>query len=105
MDIMTLSEPTLATLVVGIGVLVLGYLIKFRGWTFLLAGYDPSAVTEEEALADLAGGTILRIGLAVIVFGGISAAGLTTPIIEGVFAIVIILAVAQLIYRSRAYTT
>jgi hypothetical protein len=70
----------------------------------LLAGYDPNAVTDEEALAALAGGTLLRIGVAIIVFGGTAAVGLTTQIIEALFGVIILLAVARLLYQSRKYT-
>lgn len=104
MGLLSLPESGVATILVGVGVLFLGYLIKFRGWTFLLAGYDPNTVTDEDALADLAGGTLLRISIVIIVFGGLTAAGLTAPILEPIIAVVIIIAVLRLIYRSRRYT-
>lgn len=104
MDFLALPESSVVTVLIGIGILVAGYLIKFRGWTFLLAGYDPNAVTDEEALADLAGETILHIGLAVIAFGGAVAAELTRPVVEGIFAVAILIAAGRLIYRARAYT-
>jgi hypothetical protein len=104
MDLLALPESGVTTIVVGIIVLILGYLVKFRGWTFLLAGYDPTRITDEDALADLAGGTLLRIGLVIISFGGLAAVGLTSPLIESLVAVAILIAVARLIYRSRRYT-
>lgn len=104
MDPLAFSESGIITIISGIGVLILGYFIKFHGWTFLLAGYDPNAITDEEGLADLAGGTIMRIGLAVIIFGGIAAARLTTPIVTAIFTVVILIATGRLIYRARRYT-
>lgn len=104
MDLLAVPESGTIAILSGIGVLVLGYLIKFHGWTFLLAGYDPNAVTDEEALVNLAGGTVMRIGVAVIAFGALSAAELTTPIIAGIFAAVILIATVRLIYRTRKYT-
>jgi hypothetical protein len=103
MGLLALPESGVATIVVGVGILILGYLIKFRGWTFLLAGYDPDAITDEDAVADLAGGTIMRISIAVIVFGAITATGTTTPVLETIFGVVILVAVARLIYRMRKY--
>ncbi|EMA46761.1 DUF3784 domain-containing protein [Halococcus saccharolyticus] len=105
MDPLVLPESGALTVLVGLGVLVLGYLIKFRGWTFLLAGYDPNAVTDEAALADLAGGTIIRIGLTVVVFGIVTAVGATSSLLDTVFAIAILVAAVRLVYRVRKHTT
>jgi hypothetical protein len=103
MGLLALPKSGVATIVVGVGILILGYLIKFRGWTFLLAGHDPNNVTDEDALSDLAGGTVLRVGIVVLVFGGLVAAGLTTPILETAVAVAILIVVVRYIYRARKY--
>ena len=104
MEFLALPVSGALTVLVGLGVLVLGSLIKFRGWTFLLAGYDPNAVTDEAALADLAGGTVIRIGLAVVVFGIVTAVGVTSPLLDTIFALVVLVAAVRLVYRVRKHT-
>jgi hypothetical protein len=103
MDLLALPESGVSIIVVGFGILILGSLVKYQGWTFLLAGHNPSNVTDEEAIADLAGGTLLGISLVIIVFGGLVATGFTPPILETVVTVVILIAVAQYVYRARTY--
>ncbi|EMA55667.1 MULTISPECIES: DUF3784 domain-containing protein [Halococcus] len=105
MELLALPVSSALTVLVGLGVLVIGYLIKFRGWTFLLAGYDPTAVTDEAALADLAGGTIIRISLAIVVFGIVTAVGATSSLLETLFALAVLVAAVRLVYRIRKHTT
>lgn len=105
MSLLALPDSGAATIAVGIGILILGYLVKFRGWTGLFAGHNPNAVTDEDALADLAGETLLFISLVIIVFGGLIAADLTLSFFEEVVTAVILLAVAQYVYRNRRYAT
>jgi len=47
----------------------LGYLIRYRGVTGLIAGYDADRVTDEAALADLIGGVVLVLGGVHVAFG------------------------------------
>jgi hypothetical protein len=101
MDLLALPESGVSIIVVGVGILILGYLVKYREWTFLLAGHTPSNVTDEEALADLAGETLLGISFVIIGFGGLVATGFTTPFLETVVTVVILIAVAQYVYRAR----
>lgn len=41
-----------------------GYLVRFRGMTYLLAGYDADSVADERGLARWAGGCLLGMGAA-----------------------------------------
>lgn len=82
---------------------VLGALIKFRGWTFLVAGYDRTSPVPDEVVAEMVGSTVLRVGLAVFALGAIVV--LTDPpaYLSTVFAVAILLAVARLLYRLHTY--
>jgi cytochrome c biogenesis protein CcdA len=87
------------------GLLVIaGALIRFRGWTFLLAGYDESAAVPDEVVADIAGNTVLRIGLAAVALGGLLAFTRVPSYLPPLFGAVVVLAVLRLIYRLNTYT-
>jgi len=85
-------------------VFLLGALIKFAGWTWLLAGYSEStSPVPDDVVRDMAGNSILRIGIAVVVFGVL--ASLIEPpsylslVVEGA----ILLAVVRLLYRLNTW--
>jgi hypothetical protein len=84
----------------GAFVTILGALIKFAGWTWLLAGYsESSSSVPDDVVQDVAGNSILRIGIAVFGFG-ILASVTTLPSYLGiVVGAAILLAVLRLIYR------
>lgn len=46
-----------------------GYLVRFRGMTFLLAGYEADRVADERGLARWAGGCLLGMGAAGLATG------------------------------------
>ncbi|WP_311172291.1 hypothetical protein [Halobellus ordinarius] len=48
---------------------VLGVLIRFRGWTFLLAGYDETSRVPDDVVQQTGGNTVLRVWLTVFAFG------------------------------------
>lgn len=89
---------------VGAVLVVAGALIKFRGWTFLLAGYDETSPVPDDVVADVAGNTVLRIGLAGLALGVVIAVADTPSYLPLVFSAVILLAVARLLYRLHTYT-
>jgi hypothetical protein len=86
-------------------VTILGALIKFAGWTWLLAGYSEStSPVPDDVVQDMAGNTILRIGIAVFVFG-ILASVLDPPsYLTLVVVTVIVVAVLRLIYRLNTWS-
>ena len=98
--------PSMALQWLGVGVLLLtaGALIKFRGWTFLLAGYDKTSPVPDEVVADIAGNTVLRIGLAEIALGVLIVITDIPSYLPVVFEVIILLAVVRLIYRPYTYT-
>ena len=62
-----LDALALEWLASGLFVTILGVLIKFAGWTWLLAGYSEStSPVPDDVVQDIAGNTILRVGIAVL---------------------------------------
>ncbi|SDF75266.1 hypothetical protein [Halorientalis regularis] len=101
-----LGLPSIAVEFVGAGALLLalGYLIRFREWTFLLAGYDETSPVPSDVAASVAGNTVLRIGVAALVVGGAYAVADPPAALSTVFAAVVVLDVARLIYRLNTYS-
>ncbi|SEO24444.1 hypothetical protein SAMN05216388_101012 [Halorientalis persicus] len=101
-----LGLPSIAVEYFGVAalLLVLGYLIRFREWTFLLAGYDETSPVPSAVAANVAGNTVLRIGVAALVVGGAYAVTNPPASLSGLFAAVVVLDVARLIYRLNTYS-
>lgn len=90
---------------VGAVLAVLGALVKFREWTFLLAGYSSStSPVPDEVVADVAGNTILRIGLAAVGLGVAFTLAEPPSYLTTVFEVAVLLAVGRLLYRLHTYT-
>ena len=98
-----MSSGGVATAAAGAFVTPLGYLIKFRGWTFLVAGYDDSASVPGDVVADAAGSTVLRVGLATIGYGLVVGFAEPSDLVGLLFAAAVLLAVGRLIYRLNTY--
>jgi len=98
--------PSIAIEFLGAGafLLVLGYLIRFREWTFLLAGYDETSPVPSEVAASVAGNTVLRLGLAAVVVGGAFAVADPPAYLSGVFAALVVLEIGRLLYRLNTYS-
>lgn len=91
-------------LAVGGLLMTAGVLIKFRGWTFLLAGYDETSPIPDDVMQDMAGNTVLRVGIAVFVVG-ILASVTNPPSYIGVLVeAVIVLDVLRLLYRLNTWS-
>ncbi|ESP89775.1 hypothetical protein [Candidatus Halobonum tyrrellensis] len=101
-------EPTsgsLEWLAVGCLLTIAGALIRFRGWTFLLAGYDETAPVPESVVQNVAGNTVLRVGIAVLVVGVLETVT-TPPSSLGVLVGAAIgLDVLRLIYRLNTWSS
>jgi hypothetical protein len=91
-------------LAAGIAVTIAGSLIKFAGWTFLVAGYDESSPVPDDVIADMAGNTVFRIGLAVTVFAVIASVTDMPSYLPLVIEGAILLAVLRLLYRLHTYS-
>lgn len=84
----------------GAFVTLLGALIKFAGWTWLLAGYSKSSSkVPDDVVQDMAGNTILRVGIAIVVFGILTSVMNLPSYVTLVITAAILLAVLRLIYR------
>lgn len=100
-DIGTLAVEWFAA---GTLLVVLGGLIRFAGWTFLLAGYDQTSSVPDNVVANIAGNTILRVGLATFGFGAIATYLDPPSYLPVIFEVIILLAIVRLIYRLHTYT-
>lgn len=89
----------------GLLVTLLGALIKFAGWTWLLAGYSESTSSvPDDVVQDIAGNTILRIGIAVLVVGVLASVTELPPYLDLIVGAVIVLAVLRLLYRLNTWS-
>lgn len=64
-----------AALVFALGLLLvyMGYLIKVKRMTNLIAGYDPKKVTDEEGLANWVGGKVILVGAITCIYAPVYA--------------------------------
>lgn len=99
-----LSPAALQWLGVDALLTVVGALIPFRGWTFLLAGYDKTSPAPDDVVADIAGNTVLRIGLAAIALSVLIVVADTPSYLPIIFEAIILIAVVRLLYRLHTYT-
>jgi len=96
----TLGPLAIEWLASGALVTILGALIKFAGWTWLLAGYsESSSSVPDDVVQDMAGNTLLRVGIAIFVFGMLASVMNPPSYLDLVVGAVIVLAVLRLIYR------
>ncbi|QLH80366.1 DUF3784 domain-containing protein [Halosimplex pelagicum] len=97
---MTPALPSGAVSVaLGGALVVVGYLIAARGWTFLIAGFDRTSAADPDAVGDVVGNAVIRVGLAVAVVGGATGAGYVPDEANFALAAAILLVVARLLYR------
>jgi len=101
---MELSSSPVEWLAVGVLLTIAGVLIKFRGWTFLLAGYDETGEIPDDVVQDIAGNTVLRVGLAVFAIG-ILVSVTNPPSYLGILVGAgIVLAVLRMVYRLNTWS-
>lgn len=99
-----LSSEALEWLAVGCLLTSAGALIKFRGWTFLLAGYDETATVPESVVQDVAGNTVLRVGIAVFVVGILESVTNPPSSLVVLVEAAIVLEVVRLLYRLNTWS-
>ncbi|WP_121822618.1 hypothetical protein [Halostella salina] len=90
-------------LVAGAFVTALGALIRFRNWTFLVAGYDDSTDVPENVVANMVGNMVLRVGIGVSVFGVVASYVDLPTYLALVVEVVIVAEVVRTIYRLNTY--
>lgn len=99
-----LSSGALEWLAIGGPLTIAGVPIKFRGWTFLLAGYDETGGIPDSAVQDIAGNTVLRVGLAVFAFGILISVTNPLSYLDVLIGDGIVLAVLGMIYRLNTWS-
>lgn len=90
---------TPGTIFVGVGLLVLGSLIRFRQWTFLIAEYNESTDIPRAVAATLVGNFFLRVGIVALVFGYVLTQAYASPWLAPLFGILVTLDTGRLVYR------
>lgn len=101
----TLGPLAIELLASGAFVMLLGGLIKFAGWTWLLAGYSESTSSvPDDVVQDVAGNTILHVGIAVFVVGVIATVTNPPSYLNVMVGGVILLAVLRLLYRLNTWS-
>ncbi|MFA9518424.1 hypothetical protein ACERIT_14630 [Halopenitus sp. H-Gu1] len=98
------SSGALPWLAAGILLLILGVLIKFRGWLFLLAGYDESSSVPDNVVQDIAGNTVLRVSIAALVVGVLISVMNPPSYLDVLVGIVIVLDMLRMIYRLNTWS-
>ncbi|WP_324761103.1 DUF3784 domain-containing protein [Haloarcula montana] len=101
---MELTADAFEWFVVGTLLATVGVLIKFREWTFLLAGYDGTSPVPDDVVQDVAGNTIIRIGVAVFVVGILQSVTNPPSYLGFLIGVGIVLAVLRLVYRLNTYS-
>jgi len=99
-----LSSGALEWLAVGCLLTIAGALIKFRGWTFLLAGYDETEPVPERVVQNVAGNTVLRVGVAVFVVGILESATNPPSSLGVLVGVAIVLDVLRMVYRLNTWS-
>ncbi|WP_436931396.1 hypothetical protein [Halosimplex halobium] len=97
------SSPAVGTAAVGVVALVVGALVRYRGWTFLVAGYDETSPIPEDVVAEMAGSTVLRVGVATVALGVVEAVTTPPDYLGTIFGLAVAVAVARLVYRLNTY--
>ncbi|MFC7141178.1 hypothetical protein ACFQMA_15240 [Halosimplex aquaticum] len=83
----------------GVALVVVGYLVRFHGWTFLIAGFDRTSAADPDAVGDVVGSAVIRVGVAVGVVGGLTVAGHGSDVLDLALTAAVVLVVARTLYR------
>lgn len=101
----TLGPLAIEWLASGASIMLLGSPIKFAGWTWLLAGYSEStSPVPDDVVQDVAGNTILRVGIAVFVFGVLASVTDPPSYLGLMVGAAIVLVVLRLLYRLNTWS-
>jgi len=98
------TSSALEWLAVG-GLLTLaGALIRFRGWTFLLAGYDETSSISDDVVRGVAGNTVLRVGIAVFAVGLLASVTNLPSYLGLAVGALVVLDVVRMVYRVNTFS-
>ena len=92
-------------LAVGVLLTIAGGLIRFGGWTFLLAGYDETSPVPDDVVRAVAGNTVLRIGIAVFVVGALSSVADPPSHLGLLVGGIVVLDVLRMLYRVNTWSS
>ncbi|WP_135820934.1 DUF3784 domain-containing protein [Halostella litorea] len=84
-------------------VVAFGVLVRFRNWTFLVAGYDESTAVPEDVVANVVGNMLLRVGIAVAAFGAVASYVDPPTYLATVVGVLVAVEAARTIYRLNTY--
>lgn len=94
------SSTTTTWLATGTVVLLFAYLIRFQGWTFLIAGYDGTSTVSESAAATVVGNMLFRVAVGSFVVALLGAVGAVPWDLLGVgFSVLVGIDIGQAIVR------
>lgn len=96
-----LSSAAIEWISGGVLIALAGWLIKYRGWTFLVAGYDTTSSVSEEVIGDIVGTTVLRVGIATAALGVLMTGTPLPATLRTLFGVLVLLAVFRMLYRIR----
>ncbi len=83
--------------------LAVGYLIRVRGWVFLIAGYDPEGDVPPEFAGRVVGNAVLRVGVATGIVGVAAGFGLGSSLLWGAYAVAVLLAAGRAVHRLNTH--
>ena len=89
-------------MLVGVGILLIGYLIEYRGWTGLISETTAIVTLSEDGTAvtaGIVGNVTLVVGGFVLVLGGLEAVGLAALLPEWVLPLLLVGAVVLIAPR------
>lgn len=90
---------------VGISFFFVGYLIKFQGMVEMLAGYDPSRVTDKQGLANWVGSNFFLLGVVSFFTAavGLIARGLNVTVLVLAHVAVLLALILRIALGTRRY--
>ncbi|EMA50239.1 DUF3784 domain-containing protein [Halococcus thailandensis] len=88
----------------GLSVVLVGYLIKYRGMVGLIAGYDSDEIVDESGLAEFTGSLALLVGGVTVLTGVLDHLEIANGVLWYVFAAFVVGVVAVMIVGSSRYT-
>ncbi len=94
----------LVTLGVAGLLLLVGYLIRFRGWVSLVAGYDPESDVPPEFAGRVVGNAVLRVGVGTGIVGAGVASGTASSLLWVLYVLGVLVETGRAVYRLNTYS-
>ena len=97
-------DRLIVTLTSGLFVVVLGILIKYKGMSKLIAGYDPDEVADKQGLDNFIGTNAIFVGILTMVVGIVDYTGFFEDIVWIAFVVILFVLIGRMVIGSRRYT-